>query len=321
MGGTWAASMVAALAASVGRPRWWVMALAAFLVRGGILVLLLPLVSLPSAPAVATLLAPTVEAIAIGRQSFAAALVGAALIALVLGVLAVAALAGTWLDNAMAREAEVAAELDLRQPEVGPSAWRTLGIRLLGHLPTLIALGYGAVRIVIVTYQELLSPGNPAVPLGLRVLGRAPDAIAIVAVAWLLGEAIGGLAARRSAEGETVGHAMRGAIRDLLRWRGAATFVVTDAVVVGVVLLLITVVGRAAEHVRVYLFDRVDDVSLAAALLLLVTTWVLALAVLGAALAWRSTAWTVEAAPRRPLPAEATVLDDAAATTGEATAG
>jgi len=198
---------------------------------------------------------------------------------------------------------------------------RRAELRLLGHLPTLIALGYGAVRIVIVTYQELLSPGNPAVPLGLRVLGRAPDAIAIVAVAWLLGEAIGGLAARRSAEGETVGHAMRGAIRDLLRWRGAATFVVTDAVVVGVVLLLITVVGRAAEHVRVYLFDRVDDVSLAAALLLLVTTWVLALAVLGAALAWRSTAWTVEAAPRRPLPAEATVLDDAAATTGEATAG
>ena len=86
MGGTWAASMVAALAASVGRPRWWVMALAAFLVRGGILVLLLPLVSLPSAPAVATLLAPTVEAIAIGRQSFAAALIGAALIAVLISL-------------------------------------------------------------------------------------------------------------------------------------------------------------------------------------------------------------------------------------------
>jgi len=42
-------------------------------------------------------------------------------------------------------------------------------------------------------------------------------------------------------------------------------------------------------------------VSLAAALLLLVTTWVLALAVLGAALAWRATAWTIEAAPRREL--------------------
>jgi hypothetical protein len=233
----------------------------------------------------------------------------------------VAAFTGTWLDNALAREAEGAAELDLRLPDAGPSAWRTLGIRLLAHLPTLIALGYGAVRIVTVTYQELLAPGNPTVPLGLRVVGRAPDAFVILAIVWLLGEAIGGLAARRAAEGETVAQAMRGAIRDLLHRRGAATFIVTDAVVVGVVLLLISVVGRAAEHVRSYLFDRVDDVSLAAALLLLVTTWVLALAVLGAALAWRSTAWTVEAAPRRPLAVEPTVLDDAAPATGEAGAG
>jgi len=297
------------------------MALAAFLVRGGILVLLLPLISLPSAPAVATMLAPTVEAIAIGRQSFEAALVGTALIALALGIVAVAAFTGTWLDNALAHEAEGAAELDLRPPDVAPSAWRALGIRLLAHLPTLVALGYGAVRIVIVTYQELLAPGNPAVPLALRVVGRAPDAFVIVAIVWLLGEAIGGLAARRASEGETVAQAMRGAIRDLLHRRGAATFVVTDAVVVGVVLLLITVVSRAAEHVRAYLFDRVDDVSLAAALLLLVTTWVLALAVLGAALAWRSTAWTVEAAPRRPLAAEPTILDDAAPAPGEAAAG
>jgi uncharacterized membrane protein (DUF485 family) len=313
--------MLAALAASVGRPRWWAMALAAFLVRGGILVVLLPLVSLPSAPAMATLLAPTVEALAMSRQSLGAALLGTALLTLVVGIVVVAAFIGTWLDNALAREAELATELDLRVPEAAGTAWQTLGIRFLAHLPTLVALGYAAVRLVVVTYQELLSPGNPAVPLALRVLGRAPDAIAIAAVVWLVGEAIGGLAARRAAEGETIGQSMRGAIRDLLHRRGAATFVVTDAAVVGVVLLLIAVVGAAAGHVRTYLFDRVDDMSLAAALLLLVTTWVLALAVLGAALAWRATAWTIEAAPRRPLAAEPIRAEDAAPATGEAAAG
>jgi hypothetical protein len=54
----------------------------------------------------------------------------------------------------------------------------------------------------------------------------------------------------------------------------------------------------------VYLFGGAGDVSLAAALFLLVTTWVLALATLGAALAWRATAWTIETAPRRVAPAE-----------------
>ena len=318
--GSWAPSMLAALAASVGRPRWWVMALAAFLVRGGIVVVLLPLVSLPSAPALATALAPTIEALAMSRQSIQAALLGTALITLVVGVAIVLALTGTWLDNALAREAEAAAELDLQVPGVAPSAWRSLAIRLVAHLPTLVMLGYAAVRLVIVTYQELLSPGEPAVPIALRVLARAPDAIVLAVVAWLVGEALGGLAARRAAEGETVGQSLRGAIRDLLHRRGAATFVVTDAVVVGVVVLLIAVVGRAAEHVRTYLFDRVDDVSLATALLLLVTTWVLGLAVLGAALAWRATAWTIEAAPRRPLPSEPVRTDDAAAL-GEVAAG
>jgi len=296
------------------------MALAAFLVRGGIVVVLLPLVSLPSAPALATALAPTIEALAMSRQSLEAALLGASVIGVGVGLALALAITGTWLDNALAREAETAAELDLRIAEVPPSAWRTLAIRLVAHLPTLLALTYAVVRLVVVTYQELLSPGNPAVPIALRVIARAPDAIVIPAVAWLAGEAIGGLAGRRAAEGESIGQSLRGAIRDGLRRRGVATFVLTDAVVAGVLVLLLAVVGRAAEHVRVYLFDRVDDVSLAAALLLLVTTWVLALAVLGAALAWRATAWTIEAAPRRPATTQPIRAEDAAAA-GEAAGG
>ncbi len=321
MSGSWAASMTAAVAASVGRPRWWVMALAAFLVRGGIVVILLPLVSLPSAPAIATALAPTIEAIALSRQSVEAALVGTLLLTLLVAVLAAAAYTGTWLDNSLAREAEAAAELELPPAGVAPSAWRTLAIRLIAHLPTLVALAYGAVRIVIATYQELLSPGDPSISIALRVLGRAPDAVVVAVVAWLVGEAIGGLAARRAAEGETVGRATRGAIRDLVRFRGVATFVATDAVVLGVVLLLIAVVGRAAEHVRVYLLNRVDDVSLASALLLLATAWVLALAVLGAALAWRATAWTIEAAPRQFLAPGAADVTGNGPASGEAAAG
>lgn len=321
MGSSWAGSMATALAASLGRPRWWVMALAAFLVRGGIVLVLLPLVSLPSAPALATTLAPTIEGLAMSRQSLGAALAATALVGLFVGLLAAAAYTGSWLDSALAREAEASPELELHLPHVAPSPWRTLAIRLTAHLPTLFALAYGAIRLVIVTYQELLSPGDPTVPIALRVLFRAPDAILIAGLAWLVGEAVGGLAARRAADGEAVGQSVRGAIRDLVRRRGVATFVVTDAVVVAVVLLLLVVVGRAAEHVRGYLFGGANDLSLAAALLLLVTTWVLALAVLGAALAWRATAWTIEATPRRGLvPAAGSAADELPAA-GEAAAG
>ena len=40
--------MWGALVASLSHPAWWAMALAAFLVRGGILLILLPIVSLPT---------------------------------------------------------------------------------------------------------------------------------------------------------------------------------------------------------------------------------------------------------------------------------
>lgn len=318
--GTWAASMQAALAASLGRPRWWILALAAFLVRGGIVVVLLPLVSLPSAPALATAFAPTIEALALSRQSLEGALIGAAIVGGVLAILAVAALTGAWLDNTLTAEAETSEELDLRPAPEPPSAWRALGIRLAAHLPTFIALGYAAVRLVVATYQELLSPGEPSIPLALRVLGRAPDAILVAMVAWLLGEALGGIAARRTAEGEGFGQALRGGLADLVRLRGVATFVVTDAVVLATVVLLVAVVGRATDHVRVYLLGGADDVSLAAALFLLITTWVLALATLGAALAWRATAWTIETAPRRVVSAEVVPGRDEVVT-GEARAG
>jgi hypothetical protein len=296
--------MQAALAASVGRPRWWVIALAAFLVRGGILVVLLPLVSLPSAPALATALAPTIEALALSRQSLEGALIGTAILGGILAILVVAALTGSWLDNTLTTEAETADELDLRPAAEPLSAWRALGIRLVAHLPTFIALGYAAVRLVIATYQDLLSPGDPSIPIALRVLARAPDAVVVAVVAWLLGEALGGIAARRVAEGQGFGQALRGGLGDLVRLRGVATFVVTDAVVLAIALLLVAVVGRAADHVRVYLFGGPGDVSFAAALFLLVTTWVLALATLGVALAWRATAWTIETAPRRVAAAE-----------------
>lgn len=299
--GTWAASMQAALAATIARPGWWIVALAAFLVRGGILLVLVPLVSLPSASALATTFAPSIEAFALSRQSLEGAFLATIVISGVVAILGLAGYAGSWLDLAVLRDAGEADELEGLPASRPPSTWRAFGLRLAAHLPTFVSLGYAVVRIVIATYQELLSPGDPAVPIPLRVLGRAPDAVAVVTITWLLGEAIGGLAVRRFVDGTTTVGAIRRAIRELVTARGLATLLLTDTVVLGGAVLVIAVVGRAVDRLRDNLILAVDPINLAAALFLLASVWVLGLALLGAALAWRATAWTLEGARVRGL--------------------
>jgi hypothetical protein len=58
-------------------------------------------------------------------------------------------------------------------------------------------------------------------------------------------------------------------------------------------------VGGTWEHVRGYLDRGVEVIPLAAALLVFVAAWVLGLAILGAALTWRATAWTALLGRRR----------------------
>src|SRR4029077_4689881 len=78
---------------------------------------------------------------------------------------------------------------------------RAWGVRLLAHLPLAVALAWGAVRIVEAAYSELITPFEVVTPLFIRVLGDVPDAIAVVATLWLLGEPAGGLAVRHVALG------------------------------------------------------------------------------------------------------------------------
>ena len=55
----------ASLAAVLGRPRWWLIALAGYLVRGGLLLFLVPIVVLPTPAGLANAVAPTL--VEIGR--------------------------------------------------------------------------------------------------------------------------------------------------------------------------------------------------------------------------------------------------------------
>jgi hypothetical protein len=289
--------MRAAFLAALARPTWWAIALASFLVRGGIVLAILPIVSLPTTADLTTILAPTVEDVLLGGPSLGTVLGGTLFICGAIAAVYALAYAGSWLDLALVREASADPELDLGRPPVQRSVMLGLGVRLTAHLPTTLAVGYASIRLVQATYGELTSPGDPTLSLPMRVLGEIPDALVVVGVAWLLGEAIGGLTARRVAAGEPVIRAFGRSIRQVLSPRGLATLVLTVVSLAGLLVPYLLAVGAAWQRVRVALFDGVDPVLTLAAVGLMVATWLLGLVLLGALLAWRATAWTVEVAP------------------------
>jgi hypothetical protein len=302
--------MVAALAATLARPAWWSMALAAFLVRGGVLLLLLPILTFPTPAELATTFSPAISALAIGGVSLELLLAVLAAVTAALVVLGAVGLAGAWLERAQLREAATDEDLELRWAPAHAPLRDALALRLTAHLPTLAAVAYATFRLIGAAYDELLAPGDAAVPLLLRVVQRAPDALLAVGLTWLAGEAVGAQAARRAAAGAGLRDSIFRSLRQLASRRGLATLLVTTLAVVAALAPFLLVAGRSWAHLRGLLFEGAHPALIAGALLVLVATWILGLATTGAALAWRSTAWTVEVAPgsrpgteevRRPL--------------------
>ncbi len=300
--------MVAALAATLARPGWWSMALAAFLVRGGILLLLLPILSLPTPAEIATALSPTISALAFGGLTGGLAVAIVVIVLVALAVLGAVGIAGAWLDRGQLLDATTDEDLDLAWLPVHASLRDALALRLAAHLPTLAALTYATFRLISAAYDELLSPGDVAVPLLLRIVERAPDGVVVLAATWLAGEAIGSLAARRAAAGASFGDALWRSSRQVFGKRGLATLAVTTLAVAAVVAPFLLVAAPAWQHLRELILEQAHPVLVGAALLVLVATWILGLATTGAALAWRTAAWTAEVAPVGKVVGAATLV-------------
>ena len=297
----------AALLAVLERPSTWLLALVGFLVRGGWLVVLAPIIVLPSAVGLANVVAPLVEDIAFGRRTEEVTSVG--LITVV--VLGVAVIGGGLLAAATEVEAGRRTAAALERPPARPTryaVWQVLAVRLTSLLPLLLAGAWSAVRIISVAYRELTVPSDVATPITLRILAGAPDALVALLVAWLFAEVVGGLAVRWVVlRGDGVRDALRDALRDA---RGDAGRLLALGVVSAVVLLtLIAVTGLATGTVwaglRGALADGDPSSATLAVLVLFVALFAGSLVILGLTAAWRSAVWTVVAV-RRDLPAAGT---------------
>jgi len=183
-------------------PSTWLVAAAGFLARGGILVLAVPVLSLPT-PVGVTLLVPPLSVTTSGVAAAfvpqlvvaGAALVVAAAAALVLGALAdavcwqrIGPLAGSAADPAT-DESPAA----VTAPLVG----KLVAVELLALLPAAIAAALAASRLIAVGEQEYLLPSSLDVPYVVRVLGGASQSVIALAACLLLADVVNALVSRR----------------------------------------------------------------------------------------------------------------------------
>ena len=311
---TTGATLVASLLATLSRPATWPLGLATFLLRGGFLLVLAPIVVLPSAVGVGNVLTPLLSTFVFHGLTPSIALLAAAtgigVLVWVVGGGLLAAAAESELVRRIASDEEAwrAGEPVAGGREVAGSqvaglrvaahpAWRVLAVRLISSLPLLLALSWGAIRIVSVAYRELTVPSDVGVPLVARVVGGASDAVAIVLGAWLLSETVGGLAARRVIlSGERVPVALRAAVIRVLRAPGRCAVLAVVPLVPVVLALIVASLSTSAAWEALRAAMSFDAGALLGLVLVtaLVGLFVGGLALIGVASAWRGAVWTVD---------------------------
>ncbi len=312
------AATLAALLTVVGRPAWWLLALAGFLARGGIILFLLAIVTLPSPLALSNVVAPLLLPFVFGGVTPVVVLL---VVSVVLSVVAWIVVGG-WIGAATevvlirdARRAAVEEGLEVRR-ERPTSRWvvaRVTMAHLLAHVPLVIATASGSIAIVNVAYVELVNPFEVVTPLPLRIIGGAIGPIVVIVVAWLFGEIIGGLAARRIVlDGASVIRSIGGAYVDLVLRPMSSILpaTLTSLVFLAELLGMLAAVMLAWTAARGRIMALpIDPVPAALAIGSFAAAWAVALAVAGLIDGWRSVAMTFEA-ERSAIARDRSVADD-----------
>ena len=310
-------AFLAAVLVAIGRPAWWLMALATFLLRGGIVVVVLPIMTLPSALAISNAFAPLILPLALGRIEPAIIvgpaaivvgllvwLVGGGRIAAAIDVALVREAAAAAVDEGIARDGE-GHDPDALDGHVVPPrrstsglAWRVLALRLIAWLPLALAIGFGVAAIVQVTYAELTHPVDVATPIVIRVARQVVPELALIVIAWVIGEVVGGVATRRAVLGRGgYGASLASAIRTsaarplswLVPWLGTTAVL---AIVMGGTLAASALAWSRAVDA---LSDRSTQPLVAySTLVIFVGLWLAAMFLGGVVLAVRSASQTFE---------------------------
>lgn len=302
--------LLPALLVTLASPATWPLALGAFLVRGGIVLIALPIVVLPTPVGLGTAIAPTLSSVAFGTIPPEFVIASGAI---AVGVFAWL-VAGGWLAAALEAEAvgmvagdeEVAgsgfegtrAHVEPDTIHLAPAtvAGRILVARLMTYLPLGVVLALGSVRLVFLTYRELTVPGDVATPIALRVLRAAPEVVVAAVVAWMFAEIVGAVAARHIVLADAgVGSALRTAARTTLRHPASvlARFWLPTVVLLAVLVPGARAAASAWEAVGAILGGTSDPFRVLVTVVAFVALWIVSLLLISVASAWRAAVWTV----------------------------
>lgn len=291
-------------------------ALAGFLVRGGLVLLLLPSVVLPSVIGIAGATGAHAFTLSGDPTPWFVEVLAAVSVGLLVWLL-ISALVGSLVDVWLVRSAlEIGYyDLDPTLPAAGPRLLvRLASIRLICLVPLAIALVWAGGRVYTATYNELITPSNLAVSLPLRVIGDATDAVAVAVATWLACETIGAIAARRLIlTGDAVWRAIVGALAQVVRRPIWTLLTVATSVAASAVVAVATFLGTAAAYDWVTVATRTEKpiaetlgigaftttrdfrpVVFVLAVVALASVWLAGLALSGVTSAWRSAAITHE---------------------------
>jgi len=296
----WRDALAASLVTTLARPSSWALALAGFLARGGLLVFLLPIVPLPTTASLANEVEPWLRPVFLGNVSAEFVILATSIVVGLVAWLVLGGIVGAWADVVLIREAARDEELGFDVEAPPPTAGlvlRAVAVRLLAHLPLVLALAAAAPVVVSAVYSELTNPGEVVTPLFQRTLGRIPEVVALVVASWLAGEVAGGFGVRRLVlGGGSVGGSAIGGYGDIVRGpvSSVATFVTTTFGVAIAIVPAALAAGLAWSFVRLTLLGGRPLREVLPALGVFILVWSGGLVLTGAATAWRGHAWTAE---------------------------
>jgi hypothetical protein len=316
----WRAGAGAAAAVAAADPGSWALGLLGFLVRGGALLVMLPILSVPSPVLLSMLFRGEVGMIGRGELRVIAIGVGVVLaIVAILGVIA-SAYADLALAERFVRDSESEGlrqgrrAVPLSRASRRSLLWWVASVQAVALLPVIGVVSLLVASIVRATTDELLSPTTTELPLVGRVLPAIGPQLLIAGVVLVLVEMLSSLATRRLManawgllpagpdDGSETRVALRGAGRLVRRPARVIATALTGWLVIGTIggfVLSVTLLAwGTARDVLVAggaTGDPVGWLAGAALIALFAGVWIGGLGLIGFATALRSGLWTADA--------------------------
>lgn len=316
----WRTGAGCAVAVAAGDPASWALALLGFLARGGWLILVLPLLSIPSPVLLSMLFRGEVGAIGRGELRVVAIGVGAVLSIVAIGGVILSAFSDVALAERFVRDPESEelrrgrAPRTLSRQERRSLAWWVASVQAIALLPIIVCAAFVVDSAVRSASAELINPSTTQLPLVGRVAPTIAGPVAALVLVVIVAEALSSLASRRlmASAWEVLpeGRLERreslvalGAVGRLVRspsrvaGTSLADWLLLGLTLVGVLLGSVLAWGAARD---VLISGRIgsDPLALAVAAFLVamfVAVWLAGLGLVGFVCAIRSGLWTADA--------------------------